>query len=188
LAQGFDTLKNANGETDPHAWQNVLAATFYIKNIRDALVIADEANTNAYVTNANDADTQLMGLHQWILGHFKDIAPDKRTVLISHDSLGYFGQAYGLTFVAAQGVSNEGEVSAKTIAGLVNQLKEHAVKAVFLENTSNPRLMEQLAHDGNVTIGGTLYTDSLTDVSGEAPTYISMIKHNVNTVLAALIK
>lgn len=178
----------SNGKSiDPHAWQDVSNAIIYATNIRDALLIADPLNEATYRKNAQHYIEQLTELNDWVKNTIAQVPEAKRRAITSHDALGYFARAYGITLIPAQ-LSTEGEVSAKTMASLIDQLRNQSVRAVFLENLTNPRLMEQLARDGNATIGGTLYSDSLSETSGKAPTYISMIKHNVNTIIAALAK
>jgi zinc/manganese transport system substrate-binding protein len=107
-------------------------------------------------------------------------------VLTSHDAFGYFGAAYGITFVAVQGVSTEAEPSAEDLAKIVRQARDGQVTAIFLENMADPRLAETVAQESGVKIGGALYADALSQPEGPAPDYLSLIRHNAKQLLDAL--
>jgi len=100
---------------------------------------------------------------------------------------GYFQDAYGVGFTAPQGVSTEAEASAKDVAAIITQIKKQKVAAVFLENVTDPRLVQQIARETGAKVGGTLYSDALTDEKGDAPTYIDLIRHNLRQLAAALV-
>jgi zinc/manganese transport system substrate-binding protein len=107
-------------------------------------------------------------------------------VISTHDAFGYFAAAYGIEFIAPQGVSTDSEPSAKDIAVIITQLKISKIPAVFLENIADPRLMRRIAAETGAKIGGTLYSDSLTAENGDAPTYIDMVRHNIKALTSAL--
>ena len=107
-------------------------------------------------------------------------------MISTHDAFGYFAASYGIAFIAAQGISTESEVTAGNVAALIRQIRRDKIPAVFLENVSDPRLMQRIAAETGAKIGGTLYSDSLTAENGEAPTYIDMVRHNIKTLTAAL--
>ena len=111
---------------------------------------------------------------------------DSRTVVTSHDAFGYFERAYGLEFVAPQGVSTEAEASARDVAMLITQVRESGADAVFVETITDERLMRRIAEETGAEIGGTLYSDALSPADGPAPTYIEMMRHNITTLSAAL--
>jgi zinc/manganese transport system substrate-binding protein len=107
-------------------------------------------------------------------------------VISTHAAFGYFAAAYDITFVAPQGVSTETELSARDIATIITQIKKEKIPAIFLENISDPRLIRQIASETGATIGGTLYSDTLTAKDGETPSYIEMVRHNIRTIASAL--
>ncbi|HEX7789454.1 MAG TPA: zinc ABC transporter substrate-binding protein, partial [Afipia sp.] len=109
-----------------------------------------------------------------------------RSVISTHDAFGYFAAAYGVKFIAPQGVSTESEPSARDIAAIISQIKKQKIPAVFLENVTDPRLIRQIASETGAVIGGTLYSDSLTGEKGPAPTYIDMVRHNIRALTSAL--
>jgi len=173
-------------DADPHAWQSVANAKVYVTNIRDAFVAVDPANATIYQTNAQAYLTQLDALDHDVRAAIARIPPPRRKVISTHDAFGYFGGAYGISFIAPLGVSTDSEVSARDLAAIVRQIKAQAVPAVFLENVSDPRLMRQIAAETGAKVGGTLYSDSLTAQNGEAPTYIDMVRHNIKALTDAL--
>jgi zinc/manganese transport system substrate-binding protein len=114
------------------------------------------------------------------------LAPDRRKIITTHDAFGYFGAAYGMQFIAPEGVSTESEASAKDVAKIIRQIKADKIPAVFLENVTDSRLLDQIAKETGAKIGGTLYSDALSEPSGPAGTYLDMFRHNVETLSAAL--
>jgi zinc/manganese transport system substrate-binding protein len=171
---------------DPHAWQSVANAEIYAANIRDAMVAADPANAATYRANASAYLARLEALDRDVRETVARIPAERRKVISTHGAFGYFAAAYDITFLAPQGVSTETEPSARDVATIVTQIKNEKIPAVFLENVSDPRLMRQIASESGAAIGGTLYSDSLTIESGEAPSYIEMIRHNIRTIASAL--
>lgn len=174
------------GSVDPHAWQSVTNAKIYVANIRDAMMAADPANAATYKDNAAAYLDRLDTLDRYIREEIASIPEDHRKVISTHDAFGYFAEAYGVTFIAPQGVSTDSEPSARDVAALVEQIRTEKIPAVFMENIADPRLMKQIASETGARIGGTLYSDSLTGEHGEAPNYIEMLKHNVRTIVGAL--
>jgi zinc/manganese transport system substrate-binding protein len=171
---------------DPHAWQSVLDAKIYVGNIRDALAAADPAGAEFYRAHAEAYLAKLDALDREVRNAIAQIPPSHRKVISTHDAFGYFAAAYGIAFIAPLGVSTESEPSARDIAGIITQIRTLAIPAVFLENISDPRLIQRIAAETGARIGGTLYSDSLTGEKGEAPTYIELVRHNIKALTGAL--
>ena len=180
------TPRELGSGTDPHAWQSVANAKKYVANIRDALVAADPAGAEAYRANAEAYLAKLDGLEREVYEAIAQIPETQRKVISTHDAFGYFAAAYGIEFIAPQGVSTEAEVSARDIARIITQVRTTKISAVFLENISDSRLMRRISTETGARIGGTLYSDSLTDEKGDAPTYIDMVRHNIKALTSAL--
>jgi zinc/manganese transport system substrate-binding protein len=176
-----------HGEFDPHAWQSVHNAEIYVKNIADAFCAADAAGCDTYKANAETYGENLEVLEGEIEAAVAEIAEDKRVIITSHDAFGYFEHEYGLKFLAPEGVSTESEASAADVAALIKQVREDKASAIFVENITNPRLAEQIASETGLKVGGTLYSDALSNESGPAATYIDMMKHNLNTIKGAIL-
>jgi len=177
---------HSHGAVDPHAWQNVANVKLYADNVRDALIKADPAGKEVYEANAAAYGTRLDELEREVRAAVERIPADRRKVITSHDSFAYFEAAYGLDFVAPRGVSTEAEASAKDVARLIQQIRRERISAVFLENVSDPRLIERIAKETGARIGGRLYSDALSGPDGPAATYIDMMRHNIRAISGAL--
>ncbi len=175
-----------HGGLDPHAWQSVGNARLYVEAIRAALAAADPGRAAAYQANAAKTLAELDALETEIRAAVARIPADRRRIITSHDAFGYFAEAYGVQFIAPRGVSTESEASARDVARIISQVKRDKITAVFLENVSDQRLMQQIARETGARIGGTLYSDSLSAADGPAPTYIRMMRHNIRTIAEAL--
>ena len=177
---------HGHGDADPHAWQSAANAKLYVANIRDALAAADPAARDIYQANAAAYSAKLDALDAEVRAAIDKIPADRRRIITTHDAFGYFAAAYGVTFIAPQGVSTEAEVSAKDVARIITQIRKQKIPAVFLENVTDKRLLERIGAESGARIGGTLYSDALTDEKGAAPTYLDMMRHNVKQLAAAL--
>lgn len=173
---------------DPHAWQSLANGKLYVANIEEAFMRADAGHASIYEQNARQYLKNLGELDAWVRSQVARVPVDKRRAITSHDALRYFANAYGVTFIAPLGLSTSGDVSAGGLARLIDQIRAKRVRAVFLENMTDPRLIEQLVADGHAVIGGTLYSDALSPPGGPAPTYADMFRHNVATMVEAMVK
>jgi len=181
-----DDHGHGHGEADPHAWQSVANAKIYVANIRDALSLADPAGKGSYEANATAYLARLDALDAEVKAAIDKIPADRRKIITTHDAFGYFAAAYGVTFIAPQGVSTESEVSAKDVAKIITQIRKQKIPAVFLENVTDERLLKRIGAESGARIGGTLYSDALTDEKGPAPTYLDMMRHNIKQFSTAL--
>jgi zinc/manganese transport system substrate-binding protein len=175
-----------HGAFDPHAWQSVTNVALYVGNIERGLAAADPAGAETFKANAAAYLAELDALDAEIRAAVAALPEDRRMVVTSHDAFGYFAAAYGLTFVAPQGVSTEAEASAQDVAALITQIKGEAIGAVFVENIADPRLLDQIASETGAKIGGTLYSDALSGPEGPAATYLTMMRHNLSQLTAVL--
>lgn len=172
--------------TDPHAWQDIANVRTYIRNIEKAFAASRPALKDAFKTRADAYDAQLAELDIWIHDTYKQIPAGQRKVITSHDAFGYYGHAYGVTFLAPEGLSTESEPTAADVARLSDRIKAEGIRAVFIENMTNGKLVTQLAKDTGANVGGTLYADALSGPDGPAPTYIGMMLHNTGLIAAGL--
>ncbi|MEW6257298.1 MAG: metal ABC transporter substrate-binding protein [Pseudomonadota bacterium] len=175
-----------HGPIDPHAWQSIANAKVYVTNIRNALIAADPAGKDVYDANAAAYLAKLDALEGQVKAAIASIPADRRVIITSHDAFGYFGDAYGVKLLAPEGVSTETEASAKDVGRIIRQIKAQKVPAVFLENVTNPKLVDRIAKESGAKVGGTLYSDALSDDKGPAPTYIDMMQSNVRELSSAL--
>ncbi len=173
-------------DLDPHIWGDPnLVAQYYVPNIESALISVDPQNKAYYQANAKQYLAQLTELNKWVINKLKAISENKRIAVTTHDAFAYMARAYKIKFIFAQGVSTDSDASAKDIATLIATIKTNKVKAVFLENMTNNKLINQVAKDSGAVVGGELYSDALSTNAGPASNYISLIKYNVQTMLTA---
>jgi zinc/manganese transport system substrate-binding protein len=170
---------------DPHAWQNLANAEIYVQNIAKALIQADPAHAEQYAARRDAYLGEIRTLLAEARAGLGQLPQAQRTIITSHDAFGYLGQAYGLRFIAPQGLSTEDEPAAGEVATLIRQIRADGVRAVFVENIRDPRLIQQIAAEGGARVGGTLYSDALAS-AGPASSYLGMFKHNLDTLLSAL--
>jgi zinc/manganese transport system substrate-binding protein len=178
--------RKLGSDADPHAWQSVANAKIYVANIRDALEAADPAGAATTRANADAYLAKLDALDREVREAIARIPEARRKVISTHDAFGYFAAAYGIAFIAPQGVSTESEASARDIAAIITRIRTGKIPAVFLENISDPRLMNRISAETGAKIGGTLVSDSLTDEKGEASSYIELVRHNIKALMSAL--
>lgn len=177
---------HSHGGSDPHAWQSVANTRVFIQNIADGLCKTDAAGCDSYRANAGRYAAQLEALDREIQAAWAPVPPDQRKVITSHDAFAYYARAYGVKFLAPQGVSTESEASAKGVAQLVRQIKQEQIKALFVESLSDPRLIEQIGRETGVKPSGELFADSLSAPGGPAATYIDLMRHNTRTLVLAV--
>jgi zinc/manganese transport system substrate-binding protein len=174
------------GKVDPHAWQSIANAKIYVANIRDGLVAADPADKTDFEVNAKTYLAKLDQLETEVKAAIASIPPKNRKIITTHDAFGYFARAYGMTFIAPQGVSTETEPSARDVAKIIRQIKAQHIPAVFLENISDDRLMQQIARETGARIGDKLYSDALSKPGAGAATYVDMMHNNIAAFTKAL--
>ena len=172
--------------TDPHAWQSLANGKLYVANLRDGLIAVDPAGKATYEANAAKYLDEIAKEETAVEAAIASLPKERRKIITSHDAFGYFGAAYGLQIIAPEGVSTESEASAQDVAKIIRQIKEEKIPAVFMENISDPRMMQQIARETGARIGGTLYSDALSDASGPAATYTDMMRSNVRELAQAL--
>ena len=173
--------------TDPHAWQDLENGHRYVVNIETALAKADPAHAADYQGVAKTYLAAIDAMDTYVRTEFAGVPLERRKVVSSHDAFGYFGAAYGVEFVAPQGISEDAEPSAADMKKLIDQIRSEHIKVLFFENALSPRLVEQIGRETGAAVGGTLYADALSPPDGPAPTYLDMFRHNVPLLKAAML-
>lgn len=189
-SRGVDLLSRP-GETrgtapDPHAWQDLANGKRYVDNIAAALIAADPAGEAVYRANAARLLGEIASLDQAIRQQLGALPAHRRVVVTSHDAFGYFARAYGIEFRSPVGISTDADASAAGVGQLIRQIRREKIPAVFIENISDPRLLERIRAETGARIGGTLYSDALSATGGPATTYLAMMRHNARTLAEAL--
>jgi ABC-type Zn uptake system ZnuABC Zn-binding protein ZnuA len=175
-----------SGATDPHAWMDAENGQIYIRNIRDALIAIDPQNAAFYEQQHARYNKELTALHQFIKDRMATIPPHHRILITSHDAFSYFGKKYGLTVSAMMGVSTEADAQTSDMKRVVDALEKNKVPAIFIESTINPKMLQQIAKDHGVIIGGSLYADSVGEAGTDGDSYVGMLRHNADVIATAL--
>lgn len=171
---------------DPHAWHSVPNAKIYVINIRDALIAYAPAFRDYFVRRTEAYLKRLTDLDASIRQRIDKIPPIQRKIITAHDAFSYFGNTYGVQFLAPKGVSTDAEAKVKNIVKLIEQIKKHNIKTLFVENIADPKIIQQLEKETGARIGGTLYSDALSAPNGPAPTYIQMVTYNVDLFIKGM--
>lgn len=186
LSQNIKTRTlNEDGHivTDPHVWTAPNNGIVFAQNVVKTLSTIAPEQAATFKKNGELYIAKLKAIDQDARQKFAAIPAEKRKVLTGHDAFGYFAAAYNIQFLAPVGYSTESEASAQSVAKLIEQIRREKVKAYFLENSNNPRLVQQIAAATGAKPGGVLFVESLSAPTGPAPTYEAMLKHNVRTLL-----
>ncbi len=189
LTEGIEPLESADypGAPDPHAWLDPVAGMEYLANIYRALAEAIPGEAETLKDNYEIYKAQLAALHAECEAMAALVPPGQRKLITSHDAFRYFGQRYGFTVFAAMGTSTDADIRIADIMQLSKAIREHGIRAVFIESTINPQLMMQIARDYNIVVGGELYADSLSEPGKPADTWLGMLRHNMETIVNGLI-
>jgi zinc/manganese transport system substrate-binding protein len=180
--------KTGEEEIDQHAWMDPKNGIIYVRNIAAALAKNDPANAAEYRARADAYIKELQALDVWAKAEIAALPAAKRRVLASHDSLQYLAKAYGITLLSINGWTNNSEPSAAELARLTQQIRQEGIHALFLDSITDPRAMQQVANETGASIGGTLYGDALSKPGEEADTYLKMLRHDVTTLKAGMMK
>jgi manganese/zinc/iron transport system substrate-binding protein len=190
-----ETLLLSEGQTDPHVWGDVRHWIQVLDVVAKALGEADPENASAFQANADRVKAEWTALHEWARKRCAEIPAERRVLLTSHDAFAYFGKAYGLEVVGVQGLSTSAEAGLADITRAVDFIRERKLPAVFVESSVPHAVIERIARDAGVKLGGELFSDACgipgktATVNGETydlGTYAGMIRHNVNTIVEAL--
>ena len=185
-ARGDEHDAHDHGAFDPHAWQSLRHAVTYVDNVTLALANASPESADTFYRSRALYVAEIEALDAEIRRLLAGIPDGARTIVTSHDAFQYFGRDYGLAFIAPQGLSTESEASAKDVVRLIELIRSRGIRAVFVENIADPRLLKRIAEETGATIGGTLYPGALSGPDGPAPTYLDMMRHNARTLAQAL--
>ncbi|MBV9247660.1 MAG: zinc ABC transporter substrate-binding protein [Acetobacteraceae bacterium] len=173
---------------DQHAWLDPRNGVIYVRNIAQALMRLDPANTADYQARAAAYADDIRAVDDWARKEMASVPVGKRRALSSHDSLQYMANGYGITLLSINGWTNKSEPSAAELAKLARQIRADRVKAVFLDSITDPRAMERIAGETGAIIGGTIYGDALSEPGGEADSYVRMLQHNIATLKAGMLR
>jgi len=189
VTQGIKPLAahgdHAHSHGDPHVWQDPIHTKHMIDQIAAALIAADPQGREYFQKQAAQYKLALDQLLTWTQAEIGRVPQAKRVVLTSHDAFAYLGQRFGIRLLAPQGVSTDAEANTQDVARIIRQMKTSGIRAIFMENISNPKLMEQIAKETGAKPGVKLYSDALSR-NETASTYLIMYRHNISALVAGM--
>lgn len=186
-SDGVVALMSAeHGSPDPHAWMDAANGIIYVNNIETALAKLDPTHAREYARRAIVYKNRLREADSLIRSQVQRIPPARRILITSHDAFHYFGKAYGMEVDATMGTSTDADVRTADLSRLSKSIIDRGIPAIFVESTVNPKLLEQLAQDKRIRIGGELFADSLGDEKSGGATYLDMLLHNAKVIVDAL--
>jgi zinc/manganese transport system substrate-binding protein len=171
-------------EEDPHWWHSVENTQKAAKTVLDALVELRPGKREEFQRNATAYIAELAELQKWARKRIAELPRDKRKLVTSHDALQYFAREFGFTVYPVEGLTPSEQPASRQVAELLTTIKTQRVKAVFAEDTVNPKVLKQITSETGAVLGGQLWVDGLG--TGGAATYAGMFKHNVDTIVEAL--
>lgn len=184
-SQGIKRLRKLHSYTDPHLWHNPENSIQYLNNIAEALSKLEPHSTSSFKQNADHYAQQIQTLFNLQKKKFSLIPQKNRIIIIPHDSLYYFGEAFGLKIYSLTGASNHHQTSAKSLAKLINLVNKNKIFTLFNEYPANSLLLKTIARETSAKIKGKLFTGALPKREN-LNTYLKTLKYNTDIILSAL--
>ncbi len=179
---------------DPHIWFDVQLWIKCLEFVNAKLIEIDPDNSSIYETNKKNYSATLNELHQYVKQQADKVPKEQRVLITAHDAFGYFGNAYGFQVRGVQGINTVAEANSGEIGSLATFMVKNKVRAFFVESSVPRKNLEKLKEvaallDPNFMLssGGELYSDALGSKNSAAGTYEGMVKHNIETIVKALV-
>jgi len=181
------------GLYDPHLWFDVKLWMQAVGKVRDALSEFDADNTALYRSNAEGYLAKLTELDAYVKSQVERVPLQQRVLVTAHDAFNYFGKAYGFEVRGLQGISTSTEAGIADVQELATFIAERRIPAIFVESSVSSRSLEAVkaavkSKGFDVEIGGELFSDAMGSEGTPESTYIGMVRHNIDTIVKALIK
>ncbi|MEO1434634.1 MAG: zinc ABC transporter substrate-binding protein [Bacteroidota bacterium] len=187
VTDGIEPLTSLTYQTpDPHAWMNPLHGVQYAENIMNTLSAADPQNQAFYQQNFDRYRQELIEMDNYITEAIRQIPEEHRILITSHDAFQYYGRKYGLRLESILGISTDADIQTNDVINLQKVIADSQVPAVFIETTVNPKMLQELASDNGIQIGGSLLSDSLGDRATGGDTYLKMLRYNTDIIVQGL--
>jgi len=170
--------------SDPHWWHSVALVEEVVQGLRDTLTRLNPEHATDFRENARNFMGKLEELDRWIRLEVVRVPIKRRILVMPHDAMEYFAKAYGFRLLAVEGISPSDQPSSRKVQEVIHTIRENQIPVIFSESRKNPRVMNEILDESGAKLGGTLYVDGL-GVS-EARDYVSMMRHNVTTIVEAL--
>lgn len=180
--------EHAHGVCDPHTWMDPGYVIAWADALAQAYAQLDPAGAADYRANADAYIAQLEALDAGIATLTASLPETARVLITNHEFMGYFADRYGFRIAATvmPGGTTDAEPDPQSLAELIALVRETGVPAIFAEVSANPQLAQMIADEAGARVVSTLYSESLSDADGPAPTYLAMMQANAQTIVDAL--
>ena len=188
----LETPPQFEGNYDPHVWFDVTMWMKAVETVRDTLISTDPANAIEYRANTEAYLAELAELNEYVDSKANLLPEDKRVLITAHDAFSYFGRRYGFEVRGLQGISTVSEAGTQDVQNLAAFIVERRIPAIFVESSVPPKFIEAVqaaveAKGFDVKVGGSLYSDAMGNPGTPDGTYIGMVRHNIDTIVGALL-
>ena len=183
---GDDTAEEYRGKDNPHAWMSPVQAQHYVRNMADAFAELDPAHADDYAANAAAYSAELAAVHDELTAALDALPATHRALVTCEGAFPYLARDAGLTEQYLWAVNAEQQATPRSVVAAIEFVEENDVPAVFCESTVSDKAMRQVALESGAAFGGTLYVDSLSAPDGPVPTYLDLLRHDAETIVAAL--
>ncbi|MFB7887626.1 metal ABC transporter substrate-binding protein [Cellulosimicrobium cellulans] len=185
-ALGDDTAEEYQGKDNPHAWMSPVNGQLYAQNMADAFAELDPAHADDYAANAEAYSAELAAVHDELTDALDALPESHRALVSCEGAFSYLARDAGLAEQYLWAVNAEQQATPRSVVGAIEFVEEHDVPAVFCESTVSDKAMRQVALESGAAFGGTLYVDSLSEPGGPVPTYLDLLRHDTETIVAGL--
>ena len=180
LSDGLNLLTHY-GETDPHCWNSPVNGQKYVSRIARELCNLSSKDCTFFTSNSEQYQTRIKEIYSHYLNNFNKLSEDQRILITSHEAFNYLAEDFNLRIIAINSINEHNEISAGQLANIIKSIKDNHIKTIFLENASNSKFTNQIVNETGITIGGILYSDSLSK-DEEGSTYLKLLEHNLSTI------
>ena len=174
------------GKPNPHAWMSPKKAILYVDKLVETFIEIDPLNESTYRSNGNDYKKELINLDQELRVTLSKIPLKKRVLVSCEGAFTYLANDYGMEEAYLWPVNAESQVTPRRMANLIKTIKEKEVPTIFCESTVSAEAQKQVAIESGASFGGNFYVDSLSTNDGPAPTYLKLLRHNVQLIVDGL--
>lgn len=190
VSEGIEPLDIAGdayaGRPNPHAWMSPAGARVYVGNMAEAFAALDPAHAADYAANAEAYLAEIDRIEQDMTARLAEVPASQRVLVTCEGAFSYLARDMGLQEEYIWPVNAEQQATPQQIAGVIETVAAQDVPAVFCESTVSPRPMQQVVDATGARFGGTLYVDSLSAQDGPVPTYLDLLRHDVDVIVTGL--
>ena len=174
------------GLPNPHAWMSPLNVQIYADNAAAAFADLDPAHAADYQANAARYRAELQRVQDDLVDRLRAVPNSQRALVTCEGAFSYLARDTGLTEKYIWPVNAEQQATPQQIVSTIDFVADNEVPAVFCESTVSDAPMQRVVEATGARYGGTLYVDSLSAADGPVPTYLELIRHDADTIAAAL--